>query len=78
MGFSHGFNIAESTNFAMDRWVEYGKRATLCSCGGSRVAFSMDTFVKRFQPKKYKLWCEGKDIGFHPEEPKRLYPAPVF
>ncbi len=31
-GYNHGFNIAESTNFATERWVEYGKRCTVVSC----------------------------------------------
>lgn len=30
-GFNHGFNCAESTNFATRRWIEYGKQAVLVS-----------------------------------------------
>ncbi len=32
-GYNHGFNCAESTNFATERWVEYGKRCVLVSSG---------------------------------------------
>lgn len=28
-GFNHGFNCAESTNFATLRWIEYGKQSVL-------------------------------------------------
>ncbi|KAF7266512.1 hypothetical protein GWI33_020193 [Rhynchophorus ferrugineus] len=76
-GFNHGFNCAESTNFAYERWVEYGKRATHCTCSKDMVKISMDTFVKRFQPDRYEKWLRGEDIGPHPEEPDRKVAAPL-
>ncbi|KAM5148147.1 LOW QUALITY PROTEIN: lysine-specific demethylase 4A [Mantella aurantiaca] len=60
-GFNHGFNCAESTNFATLRWIEYGKQAVLCSCRKDMVKISMDVFVRKFQPERYKLWKVGKD-----------------
>lgn len=75
-GFNHGFNCAESTNFAAPRWVEYGKRANQCTCSNDMVKISMDTFVKRFQPDRYELWLKGQDIGCHPELPEKMVPAP--
>ncbi|KAF7686706.1 lysine-specific demethylase 4C isoform X1 [Silurus meridionalis] len=60
-GFNHGFNCAESTNFASLRWIDYGKLAVQCTCSKDMVKISMDPFVKRFQPDRYQLWTQGKD-----------------
>jgi len=77
-GFNTGFNVAESTNFATKRWVEYGKRATRCYCRAEAVHISMDCFVRRLQPDRYEDWLAGKDMGRHPEEPEaRPTPAPA-
>uniref|UniRef100_A0A672YT64 [histone H3]-trimethyl-L-lysine(9) demethylase n=1 Tax=Sphaeramia orbicularis TaxID=375764 RepID=A0A672YT64_9TELE len=61
-GFNHGFNCAESTNFATERWIEYGKQAVLCSCRKDMVKISMDVFVRKFQPDRYEQWLAGRDM----------------
>lgn len=66
-GFNHGFNCAESTNFAIERWIEYGKHASICYCCPDAVRISMDAFVKRFQPSIFEAWKGGNDKTPHPE-----------
>ncbi|XP_063771110.1 lysine-specific demethylase 4B isoform X2 [Pseudophryne corroboree] len=61
-GFNHGFNCAESTNFATLRWIDYGKMATQCTCRKDMVKISMDVFVKFLQPDRYEVWKQGKDL----------------
>ena len=67
-GFNYGFNCAESTNFALERWIEYGKHSVKCMCREDMVKISMDRFVAKYQPDQYDDWCRGINRTPHPED----------
>eukprot|EP00088_Acartia_fossae_P062732 TRINITY_DN7593_c0_g2_i10.p1 TRINITY_DN7593_c0_g2~~TRINITY_DN7593_c0_g2_i10.p1 ORF type:complete len:610 (+),score=156.64 TRINITY_DN7593_c0_g2_i10:92-1921(+) len=74
-GFNHGFNIAEAANFAMERWIDYGKRYRACCCAHNISAvdgqrLSLHPFISKYQPEKYDIWRKGRDFGPHPEDPQ--------
>jgi [histone H3]-trimethyl-L-lysine9/36 demethylase len=43
-GYNHGFNIAEATNFATERWIDVARKAKICSCQPDSVSIDMDIF----------------------------------
>jgi hypothetical protein len=43
-GFNHGYNCAESTNFATRAWVPVGAAASACGCAGDEVRIDMRLF----------------------------------
>ena len=36
-GFNMGFNLAESVNFAVEEWLEWGEKAEVCQCRSTSV-----------------------------------------
>jgi len=54
-GFNHGFNCAESVNFGIDEWIDYGRKAVLCTCLPNVVYINMIALEAKYQLKK-----EGK------------------
>lgn len=44
-GFNTGFNVAESTNFAIPEWVPWGVRAKVCMCHPHSVRIDMTRFM---------------------------------
>jgi len=77
-GYNHGYNCAESTNFATPRWVEYGKRAKRCTCHNESVNIDMTVFIEKYQPDRFPHWLNGQDFGAHPEDPNHhIVAAPL-
>ncbi|XP_061485531.1 lysine-specific demethylase 4C isoform X2 [Rhineura floridana] len=41
---------------------KYGIPFNKCTCRKDMVTISMDIFVRKFQPDRYQLWKQGKDV----------------
>lgn len=48
-GFNHGFNCAESVNFAVESWISRGLKASICSCNSDSVVINMDVFLENYR-----------------------------
>ena len=69
-GFNHGFNCAESTNFASERWIDFGKRASRCVCRKDMVKINMDVFVRKYQPEQWETYCRERELKKSPSKSK--------
>ncbi|KAG8995096.1 hypothetical protein FRB94_009473 [Tulasnella sp. JGI-2019a] len=59
-GFNLGLNCAESVNFALDSWIELGRKADVCRCVGDSVRIDVDQLLaeaerQREEEKMQKL-----------------------
>lgn len=46
-GYNLGYNCAESVNFALENWLQYGKTARKCQCEADSVFIDVDWFIRR-------------------------------
>jgi len=59
-GFNTGYNVAESTNFAVPEWIPMGLNAGVCLCHPHSVRIDMTNFKRLL--RKYQRYCKN-----HPE-----------
>lgn len=58
-GFNHGFNCAESTNFATERWIEYGKQAVLVTVTNLTLLAKMEHILVLLPSPLNSVFCIG-------------------
>ena len=46
-GYNLGYNCAESVNFAVENWLNYGKISKKCQCEADSVFIDVDWFIRR-------------------------------
>ncbi|KAG2179353.1 hypothetical protein INT44_006199, partial [Umbelopsis vinacea] len=61
-GYNLGFNCAESTNFALDSWVEIGRQAKACTCIGDSVKIDVSVFEPHVLAEEKPSSSEGEEV----------------
>jgi [histone H3]-trimethyl-L-lysine9/36 demethylase len=67
-GFNHGYNLAESVNFATPSWVPVGAQASFCTCRPDSVKIDMRLFADYMDPELAKEVMESYSSDEEEEE----------
>ncbi|KDR66167.1 hypothetical protein GALMADRAFT_259628 [Galerina marginata CBS 339.88] len=51
-GFNLGLNCAESVNFALESWLDVGRRAKVCECVGDSVRIDVDQLLREREEER--------------------------
>jgi hypothetical protein len=78
-GFNLGLNCAESVNFALDSWLELGKKAQACQCISDRCVVCTFTFLSRLNILTLPCFSVRIDVDqlLLEREMERLNPPPA-
>lgn len=81
-GYNLGFNCAESVNFALESWLDIGRKAKVCACQDAQESVQMDVDalleesaemeeLMRKREERERLRIEKEKAGALDEETKR-------
>lgn len=71
-GYNLDFNCAESVNFAMDTWLEIGKKAKSCACTDDSVVIDVNSLLENLNETKQDQLPSVKDVPeYDPERNPR-------
>lgn len=54
-GFNMGLNCAEAVNFALEKWIPFGKKAGVCRCSRESVKIDMNKFVSNVKESQKRV-----------------------
>ncbi|PIL32652.1 transcription factor [Ganoderma sinense ZZ0214-1] len=76
-GFNLGFNCAESVNFALESWIDIGRRAKACGCVNFSVRIDVDQLLRDRAAENRQVYRKpGKSHLIKDEPTDDLEPGP--
>ncbi|EJF57709.1 hypothetical protein DICSQDRAFT_111328 [Dichomitus squalens LYAD-421 SS1] len=62
-GFNLGFNCAESVNFALESWIDLGRKAKACGCVNFSVRIDVDRLLQDRAAENIQVYRNGKAMS---------------